>query len=231
MLLTIVRKELREVRRDPCAWGVLGTYFIILALSCVASRLTWTGQAAVQTSRHRQAREEWLTQTADSPHQATHNGTMVYKFLSPLSSIDRGADPELGMAVKLESHRRHEGNVHRNDRLRLLRLDFSTPALLIQTVFPLVIILISHAMVSREREQGTWGLLASLGVTRRQAILGKLLAVFFLTVALSLPVLITLIWTVVSSKPESGMTLTELVCRAIAVYAVNLLYLADQPAR
>jgi ABC-2 type transport system permease protein len=227
MLLTIVRKELCEVRRDPCTWGVLGIYVTVLALSCVASQWTWTERVSAQVSSQRQAREAWLTQASASPHQATHNGTTVYKIPSPLGSVDPGVDPELGMAVKLESHRRHEGtNALRPDRLRLLRLDFTTPALLIQAVFPLVVILITHALVSREREHGTWGLLASLGVTRRRATLGKLITAFLLTVAITVPVLIALISTVMSAEPGAGMPWTELLYRVLAVYAVNLAYLA-----
>lgn len=226
MLFTIVRKELRELSRDPYAVGLLAVYVTILALSCVASRWAWAGQASIQSSRQRLAREAWLTQTNDSPHQATHDGMTVFKLPSPLASVDPGVDPELGVSVRLESHRRHEAaNPLRRDQLRLLRLDFTTPALLIQAVLPLVLILMSHTMVSTEREPGRWGLLASLGVTQTLVVFSKLIATFFLAVVLSAPVLITLTWIAMRSDPQTGMTLPELLYRAVALYAVNLIYL------
>ncbi|MCA9090885.1 MAG: DUF3526 domain-containing protein [Planctomycetaceae bacterium] len=231
MLSIITRKELLEIRRDPATWGVLGVYVTILALSCVISQWVWTGQTSNQVARQRQAREEWLLQSTDSPHLATHDGTTIYKIPSPLTSVDPGTDPELGTVVRLESHRRHEAtNTLQEDQLRLLRLDFTTPALLIQAVLPLLVILVSHVMASRERGQGTWELLASLGVTRRQAILGKLTAMFCLAATLSAPFLMSLIWIVSRPGADAGIMTPEFLCRAIAVYATSLLYLAGWSA-
>lgn len=227
MLLTIIGKEFREVRRDPCVCVVLVTYGAILTLSCLTSLWTQTANVAAQASRQRHAREEWLSQTTNSPHQATHHGTTVYKLPSPLASVDPGVDPQLGAAVRLEAHRRHEATgASGKDQLRFLQLDFTTPALLTQAVLPLVIILVAHGTVSREREQGTWRLMASLGVSPRQAVLGKSLAVFFLSALLSFPVLATLSWIVITTHAEMGMTLPVVFSRAAAIYALNLLYLA-----
>ncbi len=226
MLQTIVRKELREVGRDAWAVGVMVAFVVILALICLASRWTWARQAAIQVARQRLAREVWLTQANDSPHQATHDGTTVYKLPSPLAAVDPGVDPELGTAIRLESHRRHEStNSPRRDRVKLLPLDLTNPAVTVQALLPLVVILVGHAIVAREREQGTWSLLCSLGVSRRQVVIGKLIAMLLLTIVLSAPVLITLSWTVLPAAPQTGVTTPGIFHRAFTLYAVNLLYL------
>ena len=204
MVWTIVEKELCEFWRDRSTQAALAAYMLILAISCAASQWIWAERASSQASRQHAAREEWLSQTTQSPHQATHRGITVYKIPYPLAGFDPGVDPELGTAIRLEAHRRHETvNAPRDDQLRLLRLDFITPALLIQAVLPLVIILLSHGMMSREHEQGTWGLLASLGVTWRKAVLGKWLAVFCVAVVFSAPILLDLIGTLVRSQRGS----------------------------
>lgn len=226
MLLRIARKELRVLGRDRSTVVVLTIYVAILALSCVAYGVAWSRQLAQQRRLHRQAREEWLTQTTSSPHQATHHGTTIYKLPSPLASFDLGVASEVGTAVKLESHRRHEAtsSIH-EDQIRVMRLDFTTPALLMQTVLPLVVIVLSHGIISRERELGTWNLLASLGISRRRFILGKLATLFFLIVLLSAPVFVSLLWVVLSNSTVFGGALSDLLVRAAVVYAVNLLYL------
>lgn len=227
MVWTIVKKELCELWRDRSVLAALAAYMLILSISCAASQWTWAERAAAQASRQHAAREDWLSQPTQSPHQATHRGTTVYKIPSPLAGFDPGVDPELGSAVRLEAHHRHETvNAPRDDQLRLLRLDFITPALLIQAVLPLVIILISHGMMSREHEQGTWGLLASLGVTWRKAVLGKWLAVFCVAAVFSAPLLLNLTGVLVWPQRGSEMASPELILRATALYATNLLYLA-----
>lgn len=227
MLLRIALKELREIRRDPSTVIVLGIFFAILTVSSMTSTADWSRQFAHQSALQQQAREKWLTQQNDSPHQATHSGTTVYQLPAPLASVDPGVAPEFGTAVKLESHRRQDAtNASRADQVSLLQLDFTTPALLMQAVFPLVIILLSHTIVSRERELGTGTLLASFGVTYQRFILGKLTTLFVLTTLLSVPILVTLLWSVVGHPAEIGVSHQEVLARSVAVYAFSWMYLA-----
>lgn len=227
MLLRIASKELREISRDLHTVCVLVIFISILSWSCIAYSVDWSQQFALQSALQNQAREAWLTQETDSPHEATHQGTTVYKLPSPLASFDQGVAPELGSAVKIESHRRYEANHSANeDQVSLLQLDMTNPALLMQAVLPLVVILLSHTMVSRERELGTWRLLASFGVSHQRLVLGKLVALFLLTILLTAPVLVALLWCVVRSPAEMDVSLEEISSRGAAVYAVNLLYLA-----
>lgn len=227
MLWTIARKELSELGRDRSVVAVLATYVMMLFISCLVSQWIWAERASAQAWRQHAAREDWLNQPTQSPHQATHRGTVVYQRPSPLAGVDSGVAPELGTEIRLEAHQRHETvNAARENHVRMLRLDFITPALLLQAILPLVIILISHGLMSREHEQGTWGLLASVGLTWRKAVFGKWLAVYCVAVGLSVPVLLTLILTVIWPLRGIEMSSQVLAVRAAALYGSNLLYLA-----
>lgn len=226
MLVAIARKELREVLRDRVIVAVLGVFVATLIGSCFACHQAWAEQEARQTSLHDDAREAWLSQSTSSAHQATHDGQTVYKRSTRLAAIDPGTDPVLGTKVRLESHRRHEAaGVMRGDQLSFFRLSFETPALLVQAVLPLIAILLSYAIVAREREHGTWKLLLTLGVKYRSVILGKLLAVFALVVVLAAPILLTILWTVVTASGDTVLPFRDLAGRAVVLAAINLLYL------
>lgn len=227
MLLIVAKRELRELFREPYTLCVIGVFVAVFAVSCVAFRATWFQQFSAQASLQNQAREDWLSQETDSPHQATHNGFSVYKLPSPLASIDPGVSLELGTFVRLESHQRWDAtDSKRENHVRLLQLDYVTPALLMQVVLPLVVIALSHGMISRERERGTWGLLVSLGISPLTLILGKLIALFVLTVLVSTPVLLALVLAAIGDSSEMAVSCQEICVRAAVVYLVSLLYLA-----
>ncbi|QDT14739.1 DUF3526 domain-containing protein [Alienimonas californiensis] len=225
-LFVVVCKELRELTRDRVAVAVCAVFFGVLLASCVASARHWTARDAAQRERQTSSREDWLGQSSTSAHDATHRGMTVYRRPSPLAAVDPGTDPVLGSAVRLESHRRNEPTgVPGRDRLRLLRLNFGTPAELIQAVLPLVAVLLSYATVARERERGTWGFLQSLGVGRSAVVLGKLTATFAAVAVLTGPVVGMLLWTLATAADEAVLTWGELAVRGAALYATTLLYL------
>lgn len=226
MLLRISCKELCEIARDPCAVAVLGVYIAILCWSCFAFSSAWSRQFEQQASLQHQSREAWLTQETESPHQATHEGTTVYKLPSPMANFDPGVAPEFGTVVKLESHKRHAAKLaSKEDEVGLLQLNMTTPALLMQAVLPLIVIFLSHALLSQERERGTWGLVSSLGVSQLRLKLGKITGMFLLCLLLSAPVLFALIWAICNSPEESGYSTGNALGRGAALYFVSLLYL------
>lgn len=227
MLLRIAVKELREFSRDHFTVCVLAMFIAILSISCIAFSVAWSRQFDHQLGLQHQAREDWLTQDSTSPHQATHNGATVYLLPSPLASFDPGVTSDVGTDVRLESHKRHEAeNVKNAVQISLLQLDLTTPALLVQAVLPLVVIVLSHTMVSRERELGTWSLVTSFGISHQRFMCGKLAALFVLTVVLSGPVLVALLWSSYCSPVEIDVSHSEVFARAAALYMLNLLYLA-----
>ena len=226
MLMKVALKELLEFSRDPCILGITGAYIFILAFSCIALNMAYSRQFKSQSNLQIQAREAWLTQESISPHQATHHGTTVYKLPSPLSSFDPGVAPEFGTAVRIESHKRHEATfTTEEDKLSLLQLDLTTPALLMQAVFPLVLIVLSHSIVSREHELGTGRLFLSLGISKRMVILGKLTSLFIVIGFLSIPLVVAFLWTITCNSTEAGMPLLDVIGRTALVNVFTLIYL------
>lgn len=205
---------------------MLGVFVVIFGASGMVFCLDWSRQFQHQSALQEQSREDWLTQESRSPHQATHHGTTVYKLPSPLAGFDPGVSNEVGTAVKIESHKRYEAtDLRSEDQISLLNLDFTTPALMMQAVFPLIVIVLSHATVSREREQGTWRLLASLGVSSRRIILGKLSALLILMAILTVPMAMTLLWNIVRVRPDAEFSTTEVLARAATISLMNVFYL------
>lgn len=226
MLLAIARKELQEIVRDRVCLAVLCIFVATLVASSVVSYQSWKKKDALQSSLQDRAREQWLSQSTSSAHQATHDGQTVYKRPTRLAVVDPGINHVLGTQIRLESHRRHDAIVATNrNRLNLFQLTFDTPALLIQAVLPLVAILLSYAVLARERERGTWKLLLTLNTKHRSIVFGKLIAVFTLVVLLASPVAVWLIWTLATGADDSVLPTGDLVGRTAAFAAVNMLYL------
>lgn len=226
MLRAIVRKELREALRDRGLVVVLAVFVIALSLSSVVCYRAWIEQNARQSSLLDEAREQWLSQTTTSAHQATHDGQTVYRRPSPLSALDPGIDSVQGTQIKLESHQRHEAvGSTGSDALSFFHLSFSTPALMVQALLPVIAVLLSYSVVGREREQETWKLLLTLGVAPRTIVLGKLLAVFALVVALAGPIWFSLLWTAMAAAGDSVAPASDLVGRSVAFAVGNVLYL------
>lgn len=225
MLRAMICKELVEMGRDPGTRFVLGSFVVLLSVSCLVSESSWTESRSVQEQRRQTARDEWLSQTTDSPHQATHHGTSVFQEFSPLIGVDSGIAREVGTTVRVEAHRRHAAtDPPRANEIRLFRLDYTTPALLLQAVLPLVIVMVCHSMIAREL--GMFPLLRSLGVTRGRLLFGKFAAVLSTSLLLSTPLILHLLWIAATSGQDGSMTGSELAGRAGTLLAANLLYQA-----
>ena len=56
----------------------------------------------------RDTREQWLHQGSKNPHSAAHYGVYAFKPRIPLSLVDPGVDPYVGVAAWLEAHKQNE---------------------------------------------------------------------------------------------------------------------------
>jgi ABC-2 type transport system permease protein len=95
----------------------------------------------------------------------------------------------------LEGHRQNSANFG-DVRQSTVLLAFGqlTPALLLQTVAPLLLIFLGHVMVAREREAGTLRILLAQGVPPGHIIKGKLLALGGVAAILFAPAGLVLVW-------------------------------------
>lgn len=177
MMWRIARHEWQLLRRDSVAAPALA---LLLLLAAAALFTAWEHRRSADAQRSRyqaQVHQEFESQPDRHPHRMVHYGHFVFRPLSPLAAFDAGVDSYTGHTLYLEGHRQNSANFGdvRQSSL-LLRFGQLTPAFVLQVLAPLVLVIVGHASLARERESGTLRLLLSQGVRPGQVLGGKLLA-------------------------------------------------------
>jgi ABC-2 type transport system permease protein len=178
MISTIARKEVTEMVRDGrVGWAAA----IVLALLAASLLLGWQHYRDVSSQHElarRSTREHWLNQGSKNPHSAAHYGVYAFKPKTPLSFVDRGIDPWVGVAAWLEAHKQNEFKYKpAQDATAVQRFGELTGSTVLQVLIPLMIVMLTFSAFSNEREQGTLRQLLSLGVKRSHLAIGKALGI------------------------------------------------------
>lgn len=225
MVLRIARKEITELVRDG-RFRVLSA--VVLAMSVLALAAGW--KQYVDISRQHElaqaaTREQWVNQPKKNPHSAAHYGVYAFKPKSQLAMVDSGIDPYMGVAVWLEAHKQNEFKYRpAQDRTAVQRFGEMTAAEVLQTLFPLFIVLMTFGAFASEREQGTWRQLLSLGVSRRDLALGKATGIATALGLVLLPA--TVIGVIAIALTAEGGYLSGDPWRAVLLVGVYLAYFA-----
>jgi ABC-2 type transport system permease protein len=177
-IFLIARKELREQLRD----GRARTVGVIVTLLLAASLISGWRQSREFREQQRiadvVAREQWENQGEKNPHSAAHFGTYAFKAPTLLSSLDRGVDAYLGVAVWIEAHKQNPFLFRpAEDATEVARFGELSAASILQTLVPLVLILLTFSAISGERENSTLKQLLSLGISGRTLFCGKALGI------------------------------------------------------
>jgi ABC-2 type transport system permease protein len=178
MITTIAHKEMLEMVRDGrFRWSAAMTAALLLG----AIALGWQHYrevAAQHEAARRGTRQQWLNQGEKNPHSAAHYGVYAFKPKMPLSLVDQGIDPYVGVASWLEAHKQNEFKFKpAQDATALQRLGELTGATVLQLILPLMIILLTFSAFAGERESGTLRQLLSLGLKRSHLAWGKALGI------------------------------------------------------
>ena len=121
-----------------------------------------------------------------------HYGHYVYRTPSALSVFDPGLDALTGQTIFLEGHRQNSAAfADASATAELGAFSHLTPALAYQLFAPLILILLGHNVISRERVASTLTLLLSQGVTGGVLLLGKALALLMAVGLLLVPLMVT----------------------------------------
>lgn len=201
--ILIARDELRLMYRNRVALLSLGLMLLLTATSAITS---WTHQQGISELRARfqaEANEAFEHQPDRHPHRVVHYGHFVFRPLGALAAFDPGVDSFTGNAMYLEGHRQNSANFGdvRQSSL-LIRFGQLTPAFVLQTLAPLLMIFLGYGVVTRERERGTLRQLLAQGVTPGALIAGKGLALILLAALILLPSLLTFAF--IASQPGSA---------------------------
>ncbi len=185
--IPIVTHELRTLSRNR---SLLGLLLLVgaLALFCILIGIARYGQVHGQRRQASQTmRQQFLGQGEVNPHGAAHYGHFVFKPYSFLNVLDPGVEKYVGVTLRLEAHQQNDALFAPSQQYSsLIRFGELSFVLLLQVVFPLLIILMAHRAVVEERMNGTLKLLLAQGVTLKQLIWGKITAYTVLFVVILL---------------------------------------------
>jgi ABC-2 type transport system permease protein len=225
MITTIARKEMTEMMRDGrFRWSATIT-LLLLAGALALGWQQYREVSAQHESARKATRESWLAQGEKNPHSAAHYGVYAFKPKMPLSLVDQGVDPYVGVATWLEAHKQNEFKFKpAQDATALARLGEMTGATVLQLLLPLLIVLLTFSAFSAEREQGTLRQLLSLGVKRTDLTWGKALGIAYGMAALLVPATILGVGALALTS-ENG-SLWAAWPRLVLMIAVYLLYFA-----
>ncbi|MFZ1694334.1 MAG: DUF3526 domain-containing protein [Flavobacteriales bacterium] len=152
----------------------------------------------------REVRAQWDAMGPSNPHGAAHFGTYAFKPAGALASLDPGTQAVTGNALRLEGHVQNDLAWSTAGQLpQVARFGEPHPALVLQVLVPLLLIVLGFASVSDERRSGRLRLMAVQGLGARTLLLGKALALV-LVGALFL-VLIVALQVVLGGTAEAGM--------------------------
>ncbi len=222
-LFLIACKELSDLLRD----GRSRLIGVAVALLLLASLVTgWRQVREFAQQQHiadEAAREQWEHQEAKNPHSAAHFGTYAFKPPTALSYLDRGVDAYLGVAVWIEAHKQNPFLFRPvEDATAVSRFGDVTAANILQTLVPLLILLLTFSAISAERESGTLKQLLSLGISGHSLFCGKALGIL---TALSLLLAPALALGIVALAFQSSTALTgDAVARLLLLALSYLLY-------
>ena len=187
-LFTIAGAEWRYWLRSRLALGAALLLAGLLIATTVLTTLRMTGEAAERAHHQAEAEAAFLSQPARHPHRMVHYGHYVFRTPAPLSLFDPGLDSVTGQSIFLEGHRQNTAMFAASDASADLgSLSGLSPATVYQLFAPLLLILLGHGLIAREREAATLATLLAQGTSGRALLAGKALALLSAVLVLLLP--------------------------------------------
>ena len=189
MILALFSNEWRSIVRDGRGRLVITLGVLLALVSAWTSASTHASKERAQAAAVESARCAWEDREVDSAHSRAHFGDYVFRPSGSMSTLDSGLQAVTGRVVFTEAHRQNDA-VHKPQQAAasLLRYDRLEPSTVLQILAALVLVLAGFGVISSERESGRLNLLLIQGVSSRQLLLAKTLALWTLGVALCLVV-------------------------------------------
>jgi ABC-2 type transport system permease protein len=203
--LLIAGAELRLLMRSRLAVIGLISLLLLSATAAVSSAGHMGGERATRAAHQIETDALFEAQPDRHPHRMVHYGTYVYRPVSALAAFDPGVDPFTGTTLYLEGHRQNSATFGAvRESSSLMRFGQLTPAFVLQTLVPLLLVFIGFSMVSRERENGALRQLRTHGARGHEIILGKGLALSLVAFTALVPALVALAWIAFSAPTEAA---------------------------
>ena len=214
----LAREEWRFWLRSKLALAASMLFLALLVSTAAFTALRVAAERDERQHHQQEAESAFLAQPDRHPHRMVHYGHYVFRTPSPLAAFDPGLDSVTGQSLFLEGHRQNSAMFAASGASADLGgLAWLTPALVYQLFAPLLIILLGHGAVVRERESSTLAAILAQGISGVTVLGGKAIALFLAIVLMLMPLLVVALLAV-----DHGESLAA----ALLMFAVYLLYLA-----
>lgn len=179
----LIIHQFTQWQRNRLLYSFLAV-FILLWGFCLLSGITYFKKVDYQRKEASlKSRQQWLSQDAKHPHIAAHFGNFAFKPINALSIFDNGIEAFSGTYVYMEAHRQNDMLfTPAQSNSSLMRLGELNIALLLQTIIPLFLFVLTFNSVLAEKLSGTLPFLKSSGASGLQILLAKVLAPLLLLV-------------------------------------------------
>ncbi len=190
----VTRHELRVLWRGRVA---LVGLMLVTVLSAISALVAWERTRLAQDTRARlqsQVEHEFDSQPDRHPHRMVHYGHFVFRPLEALAAFDPGIDAYSGSVIFLEGHRQNSANFAdvRQSSL-LLRFGELTPAFVLQTMLPLLLVILGAGVVARDRDRSSLRLLLAQGASPGALLVGKTSALMLAGIVATSPAVLALL--------------------------------------
>jgi ABC-2 type transport system permease protein len=215
-------KEWLALKRDS---RLLSLVLSLIVLFVAVSTIThYQSERSLEEKKiaEQAMRAQWEHQGDKHPHRGAHLGVYVFAPESSLSAFDPGINHHTGEALWLEPHKRNMMRfVEGNDNAISNSFGEFTPAFILISILPLLIIGMTFNAISLEKESGTLRMLRGAGQNPYDVVFAKfamqLLAItVLLLVAISPMLLVVLI--------KSDTILWEAILQGFVLFLAYVLY-------
>ncbi len=190
----IIRNEWLNLYRSRVAMILLIVLLLLSGFTVWQAYKSFDKEQQIRTNAAKYMRNKFLSQGEVNPHSAAHYGHFVYKPLSALSVLDEGVNPFTGVSLRLEGHRQNETLFSPSQNSSsLIRFGELNLGLVLQILFPLLIIFVCHNVITEEKEKGRLSIILTQGATLRQLVWSKILSfsiVWVISLTISMGVLL-----------------------------------------
>ncbi len=204
MLMLTLKKEWLESKREGRTLWL--SCIVLLLLGC-ALLSSWHSYEQQQTQKQqviKSERERWVNQGEKGPHSAAHYGIYIIKPDTALSILDPGLSDYQGSVLRLEAHKKSD-TLFRSiqDAIQMQRFGDLNPAFILQTLIPLLIILLGFHSIAAERESGTLKQLLANGLNPTRFFIAKVLSLTGLGLLFFAPIVLYLIYSLLVNESFS----------------------------
>lgn len=221
-VLLIAADEWRYWLRSHLAVGGALIFLVLIIATSLLNFLRTDAEKHTRAHQQAEAEETFMAQPDRHPHRMVHYGHYLFRAPAPLAIFDPGLDAVTGQSIFLEGHRQNTVMFAESAASTDFGgLSWLTPALVYQLFAPLIIILLGHGSVVRERETGVLATLLAMGVSGRILLVGKGLAMLSFVLFLLLPLIVSCtIATLSGENLVAPLLLFGFYCAYLAVWAI-----------